>query len=350
MLALTVWLTLTWILGLDPAGDYAQWDKVMKIYLMTFVALALLIDRNRLHIFTWVTTASIAIIAVKGGIFTLISGGSDRVYGPPGSYIEENNALALATIVAIPIVYFLYTQATKQLVRYLLLIAVALLVISALGSHSRGGLLALVAMGGFLWWRSPNKLVTALLIVLLVAVYVPFLPDHWWERMETIQNYQQDGSAMGRINAWIVAWETAKSYPFGGGMSYQHSYLFEQFGVYETKVRAAHSIYFQVLGNHGFFGLFLYLGLWISTYRTAGWLRKNAVNNKDTSWAATLGAMVQVSLVGFAVGGAFLSLSYFDLPYNLMVMVVLARKLVVQQSIEAPPSHELQESRIGVGA
>ena len=36
--------------------------------------------------------------------------------------------------------------------------------------------------------------------------------------------------------------------------------------------------------------------------------------------------MVQVSLVGFAVGGAFLSLAYFDLPYNILLLVVLARR------------------------
>ena len=120
-------------------------------------------------------------------------------------------------------------------------------------------------------------------------------------------------------------------------MSYQHAELFQEFGKYETRIRAAHSIYFQVLGNHGFLGLILYLGLWVSTYRTAGWLRKNASSVKESAWAATLGSMVQVSLVGFAVGGSFLSLSYFDLPYNLMVLVVLAKQLVVRQTT----GHEL---------
>ena len=83
-------------------------------------------------------------------------------------------------------------------------------------------------------------------------------------------------------------------------------------------------------------GLFLYLGLWISTYRSAGWLRKSATVHSETQWAAVLGSMTQVSLVGFAVGGAFLSLSYFDLPYNLMVMVVLARVWVEKQLAQAP--------------
>ena len=35
--------------------------------------------------------------------------------------------------------------------------------------------------------------------------------------------------------------------------------------------------------------------------------------------------MTQVSMVGFAVGGAFLSLTYYDYPLNLMVVVVASR-------------------------
>jgi hypothetical protein len=41
-------------------------------------------------------------------------------------------------------------------------------------------------------------------------------------------------------------------------------------------------------------------------------------------WASDLAAMIQVSLIGYAVGGAFLGLAYFDLPYHLMIIVLLA--------------------------
>lgn len=329
--ALMIWITISWRTGIDPAGDYALWDRVIKIYLMTFVALALLVNKLQLLVFVWVTAGSIALLAMKGGLFTLLTGGNFLVWGPPSSYIEGNNEFALAAIITVPIVYFLYQITTHRWVRYALMVSMLLCSISALGSHSRGALLALIAMSGVLWLRSRNKVAIGLLILLVAAAYIPMLPDSWWDRMETIQTYEQDASAMGRINAWIVAWETAKAYPQGAGMSYQHAELFNQFGVHETTIRAAHSIYFEILGNHGFFGLFLYLGMWISTYRTAGWLRKHGGQRPDTEWTAILGSMVQVSLAGFAVGGAFLSLAYFDLPYNLMVMVVLARRWVLRK-------------------
>jgi putative inorganic carbon (hco3(-)) transporter len=66
-------------------------------------------------------------------------------------------------------------------------------------------------------------------------------------------------------------------------------------------------------------------------WRWAGWLRRNAAANPETQWAADLGSLCQVSLVGFAAGGAFLSLAYFDLPYNLLVLVVVARRILERQ-------------------
>jgi hypothetical protein len=63
-------------------------------------------------------------------------------------------------------------------------------------------------------------------------------------------------------------------------------------------------------------------------------LNKHAILIPEAKWAANLGGMVQVALVGYAVGGAFLSLAYFDLPYYMMVLVVIARKWVETKAWE----------------
>jgi probable O-glycosylation ligase (exosortase A-associated) len=332
-----IWLTLSWLFGVDPSGDYALWDKVMKIDLMIFISLAVLNNKHQIMAFIVVCVGSLAIIGTKGGIFTVLTGGNYRVWGPPGSYIEGNNEFALAIIMIVPLLYFLQQQTTNKWGQRLLMVSMLLCTASALGSQSRGALLALIAMGGTFWLRSNRKGLIATLIVIVGTALIPMMPDSWFNRMETIETYEEDGSAMGRINAWKVATEVAKTHFFGAGMVYQHQHFFDMYGTYETTVRAAHSIYFQILGNHGFIGLALFIMIFVATYFTADWLRKNTRSIPEATWTADLGAMIQASLVGYAIGGAFLSLAYFDLPYYLMVMTVATKYWVVTKGWERDP-------------
>lgn len=337
LLLLAGWITVTFFFSQHIQEDFPIWERVMKIYLMTFVVLVLLHNKHHIMAFIWVTAGSLAFLGVKGGVFTLLTGGAYRVWGPAGSFIEDNNDLALALVITIPLLHFLQLQVSRAWVRHALTATMLLCAVSAIGSHSRGGLLAIAAMGVVLWWRSPRKIFSAALIALVVLAFLPTMPEGWWDRMRTIEHYDQDGSAQGRLYAWRVAWEVATHHFFGAGMSYQHPIFFALYGTGGDNVVAAHSIYFQILGNHGFVGLGLFVSLWIATVRWAGWLRRNAATIPQARWAADLGSMVQVSLVGYAVGGAFLSLSYFDLPYDVMLMVVLARKWVESRGWERDP-------------
>lgn len=336
-----VWITISWLMGLSPAGDYEQWKKVMKILLMIFVGMALLHSKQHIFAFAWVVTASMAVVGIKGGLFTLSTGGSYHVFGPEGSFIQENNSLALALVVTIPLVRFLQLQLAPGWRRHLMTAVMVLCGASALGSQSRGALLALGAMLLMLWWRGRSRLVGGMGLLLVSMLLVSFMPDTWSDRMETIRTYEEDRSAMGRIAAWTVAWRLAFDHPFGVGFDAARPELFAQYwSGMEVGTPAAHSIYFQVLGNHGFIGLALYLGLWISTWLAAARMRREALEQPaQAQWCADLMAMCQVSLIGFTVGGAFLSLSYFDLPYNVMMLVVLTGAWLRRRAWETEPAY-----------
>ena len=333
-----VWITLSWQFGLAPQDDYYQWNKVLKIDFMILVGLALM--RTKLHIMalTCVAVGSLALLGAKGGVFTVLTGGGYRVWGPPSSFIEDNNEFALALVMTIPLLRFLQLQVSRVWQRHALTGAMLLCAASALGSQSRGAMLAIGAMAVLLWWPGRSRVLGAAIILCAGAALIAFMPESWSERMATIENYEQDRSALGRLSAWWTAWGIAQNYFFGVGFNpagFPH--LFSRFSPYPDFVHAAHSIYFQVMGNHGFVGLFL--GIWVSTWRSAGWLRLNGGKHPASAWCADLGAMCQVSLAGYAVGGAFLSLAYFDLPYNIMMLVVLARVWVATQAWEQEPAH-----------
>jgi probable O-glycosylation ligase (exosortase A-associated) len=200
-----------------------------------------------------------------------------------------------------------------------------------LGSQSRGAFLGITAMLGFLWWKSESKAATGLLLVLLVPVAIGFMPQKWMDRMETIESYEKDGSAMSRINSWTTATNLAEDRFFGGGFHSHYAPGFASYAEDPSGVRPAHSIYFEMLGEHGFVGLGLFLLLWILAWRDASWIIRQSRSSNDLRWASDLSRMIQVSLVGYFVGGAFLNLACYDVPYYLLVALVLTRKLAEKE-------------------
>ena len=326
LVVFTAWATLSWLFGFDPSGDYERWNRMFKINLMIIVALSLLHSKLHVLALAWVVTASLAILGVKGGIFTLAGGGSYRVWGPPGSFVEDNNAMALALVLTIPLLRFLQLQLHSTLGRWGMGAAMVLCGASVLGSQSRGALLAVCAMVLLLWWRGRSRFIGGIVLVVVAIGLVMFMPETWSERMATITTYEQDGSAMGRISAWWVSWGVALNHPLGGGFNLARDWLFALYSPIPNSIpRSPHSIYFETLGNHGFVGLGLFVLMWVVTWRVATHVRREAAAHAQARWCADLASMCQASLLGYAVGGAFLNLSYFDLPYNIMVLIVLAR-------------------------
>ena len=346
-IAFVLWMNVTTIFAIYPDLVYGQWNKVMKIMLMTFVTLMIIKTKQHIQLLVLIVVISLGYYGVKGGIFTIIGGGVDRVWGPEGTFIEGNNEIALALVMTIPLMHYLQMIFRSNWVRHGLTVAIVLCAIAALGSYSRGALLALAAMGAFLWLKSRQKFSLGFLMMMVVPPLLAFMPEQWTERMDTINNYEEDGSVQGRFNAWWMAFNLAKDRPLvGGGFEVATR---ELFSLYAPNVldlpRAAHSIYFQALGEHGFVGLGLYLLLGLLTWRTGTWIVRNTKNLEEYKWAYSLATLIQVCLIGFATGGAFLSLLYFDVPYYLMAAMVATRMLVEKELKEKASSAIIEKGK-----
>jgi putative inorganic carbon (HCO3(-)) transporter len=329
-----VLMCVTSVFAIHPDLVYTQWNKVMKIFGMTLVVIMLMKERKHIEMAIWSIVISLGYYGVKGGIFTVKSGGADRVWGPSGTFIEGNNEVALALIMVIPLMFYLMKITTNKWGRYAFMASMGLCAFASLGSYSRGALLAIAAMAAFLWLKSKEKLTVGLVLVLLVPVMLLAMPQQWHSRMDTIGEYKEDESAMGRVNAWHMATNLAMDRPLGGGFEIYDAGVFARYAPVPEDIHAAHSVYFQVLGEHGFLGLFLYLALGFLTWRSGTWVIKNSKLDPELKWAAELVPLLQVSMLGFAVGGAFLSLAYFDVPYFLMAAMV-ATRLVVERHLKA---------------
>lgn len=329
-----LWMGVTSMTAIHPDQVGPQLIKVYKILGMNLVVMMLITDRKRVEALVATVVLSIGYYGVKGGFFTIRTGGSERVWGPEGTFIEGNNEIALALVVIIPLMFYFLTLLPKKWMKYAMLGSVFLCALASLGSYSRGAALAIGAMGVYLWFKSSNKATMGLIMLCTVPVLLLLMPEKWFGRIETINTYQEDASSMGRINAWKMAWNLATDRFFGGGFEIYDFGVFARYAPVPEDVHAAHSIYFQVLGEHGFVGLGLYLLLGFMTFRAGSWIIKHSKPFPDLQWAGHLARMLQVSLLGFVVGGAFLSLAYFDVPYYLMAAMV-ATKVLVEKELKA---------------
>jgi putative inorganic carbon (HCO3(-)) transporter len=325
LLLFIVWTAITTAFAFFPGPALDQLIKVVKIQAMTLVALAAIRERKHIELFVWVNALSIGFYGFKGGIFTITSGGASRVWGPGGGFIEGNNEIGLALIMVIPLLNYLRLVTRQRLLRWLLMVVMLLSAVAALGTQSRGAFLAIAAMIFVLWLRSSRKFYSATFIVSVSLALLAFMPDTWTDRMRTIQTYEEDSSAMGRLNAWQMAVNLANDRLTGGGFVVDEASVFARYAPIPADLHAAHSIYFQVLGEHGWVGLGLFVAIGLYAFAAAGRVRRQALEQPEADWLHHLAGMIQVSMVGYAVGGAFLSLAYFDLPYNMLVVVVACR-------------------------
>jgi probable O-glycosylation ligase (exosortase A-associated) len=266
-----------------------------------------------------------------------MTGGAYIVLGPPDSMIADRNHLAVALLVSVPLMNYLRLQSRHKAIGLGMLGAIGLTLFAAIGSLSRGALIALLAMSSVFWLRSRGKITSGVALGFAIAVVIAFMPDSWVERMNTMLNYQDDGSAMGRITIWQAGLGVALMRPLTGGgfrAIYQQN-LVDQI-MPGIRARAAHSIWIEVLSEHGFVVFGIWLGIILTGVFYTRQIIRLARDRPDLHWATDLARMTQVAMVAFLTGGSFLSLGYWDCFWTLMAAIASARRLAVEAVQQVP--------------
>jgi probable O-glycosylation ligase (exosortase A-associated) len=211
-------------------------------------------------------------------------------------------------------------------------------------------MIALGVVGLWFFATSRHRFRDLFLIVLAAIVVVFVAPDSWFDRFGTIRDAGQDSSFLGRVMAWRISSAIALDNPlFGGGFhALQVQSVWDTFkyspgllgfiGTPELDplAKAAHSIYFEVLGDLGFVGLFLFLAVFTNAllirYRIQSLVRRAGGN---FTWALDTANALMLALLAYLAGGAGVSLGYFEVPYMLAMLMELLKQQV-ERGIAAP--------------
>jgi probable O-glycosylation ligase (exosortase A-associated) len=329
MILLGIYFTGTNYFAFNPDAAWLQWQKVIKILIMTLVTIILINDPRKLKYLVMVIVFSIAFFGIKGAMFSLATGGHFRVYGPMDSFFYENNDMALALNMILPMLFYLSRDEENNQLRMLFRFSLVMCFIAIIFTYSRGGFLTLAAVSALLLLKSKHKTVAIVIASLGLIVATTYVPQKWFERIESIKTYEEDSSAMSRINAWQTAYNMAKDRPLtGGGFEAFNWKAYNLYSPNPSNVHDVHSIYFEVLGEHGFVAFGLFMSLIFFTLSTAQKLKKQSMQHENLRWVTNYSDMFRVSIFAYMIGGVFLGRAYFDLFYHIVAMVVIMKLLL----------------------
>jgi len=316
--------------SLDKAA-YAEYCKVIYIALFTT---AVVQTRDQLRFLVWTIALSFAFYGVKSGTMGLLSGGALKIQRGPGGMLEDNNAFALALAMAVPLMIHLATSEKRQLFRRALWIMAPLTMLAVLLTYSRGAFLAMSFGIVILLWRSQRRVAGLSLVALAVVGALLVLPQAYVDRIRSIKDYETEGSARGRIDAWIVAWNMIEDNPLlGVGLDrFRSNYIQYDYNrpadLPEDKgTRVAHNSYFQIWAECGTPAFLIYMLLLFLTFNELWAIQKEARRRYNASWILSYATAFEASMGIFLVGAVFLNRAHFDLTYHFMTIVMILGRL-----------------------
>lgn len=324
-----------------PVNSDSSWAQLLlleKITITMFCIVSIVVDRATIHAVIIAVALGLGFHGIDNGLKYLASGGGHLIVGIP--QLGDNNTFGMVMLMVAPIAYYVFGVLQNNIIRFGFLGISALCAVTALGTLSRGALIALVAVDALMVIRSKHKIRNLIISILIGGIGMTFMTDKWAKRMDTIETAGQDSSFMGRVGQWKLSYVIAIDNPMTGvgysGIakspiweSYLPSYhrTFPDDTTKPGNGLVAHSIIFQVLGDLGFPGLAIFGILLLVSFKNLSAIRRASKNNADLFWMRDLANALELSLTAFVVGGLALSAAYYECFYIIIAVIAATRRL-----------------------
>jgi O-antigen ligase len=262
-------------------------------------------------------------------------------------YYYDANDIALLLTATIPMCVYLLRPAAKRWHKGLAGVGLFFSLLTVVQSGSRGGFLALLAVGAYLLiaYRAIPKATRFLALVGLSSLLVFTASDAYWELMRSMLNPTEDynyTSETGRKAIWTrglgymaqhpLTGVGVRAFPVAEGHLSDRGQL-QEFGI-GFKWSTAHNSFLQIGAEVGIPGLLAFLALLFTGARyahRAGGRAPPGVDNHEKA----LGQALVGALIAFAVAGFFLSQAYSAFLYSILAMIA---GLAVTSSAGAVPA------------
>jgi probable O-glycosylation ligase (exosortase A-associated) len=338
MLALVALVGIGIAVSEDPSARQLQrYMEFVKIVGVALFTTAIVRTREQLRILVWIIALSLGFFGVKSGIWGIFTLGRVPILRGPGGMLGDNNDFSLALSMAVPMLFHLGWTERRPEIKRAFWIAVPLTVVTVGLTRSRGGFLSVITAIGMLIWRSRNRLTGILIGLLIASAALVVAPEDYIDRLKTLRNPTEEGSAAGRLRAWRIATRMAADNPWlGVGLwKFRAHYLDYEPDPTPAELAGdtivAHSSYFQIWAECGTPAFALYLFLIFSSLWTCWKVRRMARARYFSSWIMNYATMFEASVVTFMVGASFLNRGHFDLFYHLVALIMVFGHIAMRE-------------------
>ena len=350
------WITLTTTWALFPTSAWWKWDWAFKTILFTTLLPFLFRSRIQMEAALLVILCCIASNVLPFAIKSAISGGGyGRALGlmdNNGVWGGEGSTLGTYAFVCLPLVAYLQRHSllapARSWMRWVYLAAPAIAVIGAFGTFARAALVACFVWAALAWWQSRRKLMVGIMMAVAAVAVVPLMGDAWLARISTALEPRQEQSANTRLLVWAWTIDLANSHPAGAGfVAYLGNRLVtrdENGQEIVEEGRAFHSIYFEVLGEHGWIGLAIFLAIFAVFFLDMQRIRRQVRARPDLEWLGDLARALSHCVLIFMAGSAFIGIAFQPLHYYLFALAVSASAALHRAA--AAPAPAPAESRV----
>lgn len=328
LLFFAAWMTLTSALSTIPDRAWIKWDWAFKVVIFTMFIPYIFRSRVQIEAFILVLIFSAATIFCSAGVKTLLGSGGYGVLaimGGGNTGLAEGSTLAVVCAMLIPLIVYVMRHnlllPKNWLTICLFLGIIGTAVAAVIGTSARTGIVALAALGVLMLFKSRNKRwwIAGLAVAAIVYLNVDLTSTMWGARMSTIESYDQDSSALGRLKVWEWTLDFVRQHPLGGGFdAYIHNRIahvgedgaITHYASWQMAGKAFHSIYFEVLGEQGIPGFAVYMGMILLCIVKLRALRKKWNAHAGMAWMAALSDALISAICIFLAGGAFVGVAY----------------------------------------
>jgi len=343
---LWIFFAITSVFAVERQPALEQFVLVSKIFLMVFLSISMVNTRERNIWLLRVMALALGLYALKGAIFFLGTGGQGMVEAPEGSYLTANNALGIALVMNVPLLFYLMKEDSFFWLRRLFKAMFLASYPAVIGTFSRGAWMGLAVVTLVLLWKTKREAIrligAAALCAPLLAIILMLFPgigskifsSRVIERYETLENVDEDATSQQRFDSWEYCKRVGFANPIvGAGFAYYSRdsiarYYPELWIRWPGKVWSCHSSWLTVLGEHGVLGLLLWVGLLISSFRSLRQIRIHGRRFPEAAWVVDLSGIIQMSLLGYIVAGTFLDFAYFDGYYQLVAVIIATKEVL----------------------